>query len=106
MNARILTAAARFHALAQTASQTGGMWVSAGGGTANVVAGTIARDCAVSFDDAMRALDVTGGPDWYSDLAWAQPWRPDAWFEDIPGRWDARTVARAACWPVRGGDGR
>lgn len=43
-----LVAAARFHSLAATASRNGGLWVSAGGGTANVVAGIIARATAVS----------------------------------------------------------
>ena len=101
MNANALIAAARFHALARTAAANGGFWVSAGGGTANVVAGEIALATGASFAEARHALDVTGGEDWYSSLAYAQPWAIDAWHDDVPGRWDARTIARAACRPVR-----
>lgn len=101
MNTNALIAAARFHALAGTAAANGGFWVSAGGGTANVVAGEISRSTGASFEEAHHALDVTGGEDWYSSLAYAQPWAIDAWHDDTPGRWDARTIARAACRPVR-----
>jgi hypothetical protein len=89
--------AARFHALAGTAAANGGFWISAAGGTANVVAGEIARATGASFDEAHHALDVTGGEDWYSDLAHAQPWAIDAWHDETPGRWDAITIAKAAC---------
>ena len=96
-----LIAAARFHALAATAARNGGFWVSAAGGTANVVAGEIARATGASYEDAHRALDVTAGEGWYYALACAQPWPMGAWHDDVPGRWDARTIARAACRPVR-----
>ena len=102
MNTQSLIAAARFHALAATAAANGGFWVSAGGGTANVVAGEIARATGVSFEEAHRALDATAETaDWYANMAYAQPWAVDAWHDDVPGRWDARTIARAACRPVR-----
>jgi len=101
-----LIAAARFHALAATAAANGGFWVSASGGTANVVAGEIARATGVTFEDAHHALDATGGDGWYQAMAEAQPWpvatvpyddERDEWYS----RWDARTIARAACRPVR-----
>ena len=107
-----LIAAARFHSLAVTAAANGGFWVSAAGGTANVVAGEIARSTGVSFENAHRALDATAGqvwgedPDWYGSMAAAQPFgygvipfddERDEWY----CRWDARTIARAACRPVR-----
>lgn len=105
MNTSALIAAARFHSLAACAAAHGGFWVSAAGGTANVVAGEIARATGTTFEDAHLALEVTGrevwGEDWYSALAYAQPWAIDAWHDDVPGRWDARTIARAACRPAR-----
>ncbi len=107
-NTNALIAAARFHALAAKAAANGGFWVSAGGGTANVVAGEIARATGAEFSEALRALDLTAsGEDWYSDLAAAQPWpyttvpydhETDSWYS----RWDARTIAKAACRSVRG----
>ena len=93
-------ASARFHALADTASKNGGMWVSAGGGTANVVAGVISRSTGVSFDDAHHALNVMGGDDWYADLAHSQPHRWDDLDAASDARWDAATVAKAACRKV------
>ena len=96
-------AARRFFKLAVTAAKYGGFWVSAGGGTANVVAGVIARHFGISFEDALDILAEVGqewaGEDWYIVLAEIQPFRWDGW-DDIPGRWDARTVARAACRAV------
>lgn len=47
----------------------GPLWVSAGGGTANCLAGAIAKHCGVGFDTAMDALDRAGGPGWYSLLS-------------------------------------
>ncbi len=101
MNINALIAAARFHALAATAAANGGFWVSAGGGTANVVAGEIARATGAGFAEAHRALDLTGGEDWYAEMAYAQPWAIGAWHDDVPGRWDVCVVAKAACRPVR-----
>ena len=102
MNTNALIAAARFHALAATAAANGGFWVSAGGGTANVVAGEISRATGASFDEAHHALNITAGSeDWYSDLAYAQPWAIDAWHDDTPGRFCASIIAKAACRPVR-----
>jgi len=107
MNTNTLIAAARFHALATTAASNGGFFVSAAGGTANVVAGEIARATGVSFEDAQHALNVTATTeDWYGDMAAAQPFGYGVIpFDDELGewycRWDARTIARAACRPVR-----
>ena len=120
MNTNALIAAARFHALARTAAANGGFWVSAGGGTANVVAGEIARATGASFEEAHRALSVTGREawgdgDWYCRMAAAQPFgygavpfdhqraacRPVRVAAEWYCRWDARTIARAACRPVR-----
>lgn len=56
-----IVAATRFHRLAAVAAANGGFWVSAGGGTANVVAGEISRATGASFDEAMAALNETGG---------------------------------------------
>ena len=44
------------------------MWVSAAGGTANVLAGELSRFTGASFDAAHAALDMAGGPDWYEML--------------------------------------
>jgi len=91
-------AAANFFRLAGVAARHGGFWVSAGGGTANVVAGTIARATGVSFEAAHDALDTQGnailGEDWYGALAASQPYRMEDAYE--ASRWDARTVAWAA----------
>ena len=79
------------------------------GGTANVVAGVIASRCGISFEDARRILDQAGrewaGDDWYTILLNIQPFRWDGWdpwdswdvWNEMPGRWDVRTVAKAAC---------
>jgi hypothetical protein len=95
----LLRAARKFHVLAMTAAANGGFWVSAGGGTFRVAAGTIARELGVSFDAAQVALDKTGPEywgttQWYRAMADACPgrgrWEPDEF------RWDVSTVARAA----------
>jgi hypothetical protein len=95
-NTRALVAAARFHALAATASRHGGLWVSAGGGSANVAAGIISRATGVSFDQAHEALDQIGNDghttDWYDRLGYE-----NLRLEPDEARWDVRTVARAAC---------
>lgn len=87
--------AAKFHSLAAIASANGGLWVSAAGGTANVVAGEISRATGVSFEEAHQLLDITGGENWYEELAYQQPW-PINHIPEEP-RWDARVIARAAC---------
>ena len=99
-------AARHFFRLAEAAARHGGFWVSAAGGTANVVAGVIAKRCGITFPDALRILNKAGqawaGRDWYTVLALLQPFRMenfdgrDLWEAWPPGRWDARTVARAA----------
>ena len=97
-------AARRFFKLAVTAAKYGGFWVSAGGGTANVAAGVIARRCGVPFEVARNILSDVGqewaGEDWYMVLAEIQPWRWDDWHDDVPGRWDVSTIAKAACRAV------
>jgi hypothetical protein len=107
--ARAARAARRFFKLAEVASRNGGFWVSAAGGTANVVAGVIASRCGIPVEDARRILDEAGrewaGRDWYAVLANLQPFQWDGWevwdpwevWEDIPGRWDVRQIAKAAC---------
>ncbi len=97
----LIAAAARFHSLAAVAAANGGFWVSFAGGTANVVAGEIARATGASFEEAHHALAITGGENWYAEMAYAQPWPLGAWHDDVPGRWDARTIARAACRSAR-----
>lgn len=100
MNTNTLIAAARFFSLAETAAANGGFWVSAAGGTANVVAGVISSATGVSYEDAHHALDVMGreqlGEDWYSVLADSQPWHCDDLDSAEEARWAARTIARAA----------
>ena len=99
-------AARHFFRLAEAAARHGGFWVSASGGTGNVVAGEIARRCGITFEDALRILNKAGqawaGRDWYTVLALLQPFRlenfdgREYWENWPPGRWDARTIARAA----------
>lgn len=93
MKHETIIAAARFHRLAEVAARNGGFWVSAGGGTANVIAGEIARATGDLFHETHAALEHTGGQDWYSNMYQAQPFNgePEGY------RFDARTVARAAC---------
>ena len=95
-----LIAAARFFSLAETAAANGGFWVSAAGGTANVVAGVISSATGVSYEDAHHALDVMGrevlGDNWYQQLAEAQPWPMNDLDSADGARWNARTIARAA----------
>ena len=100
MNANTFVAVARFFSLAECAARNGGFWVSAAGGTANIVAGEISRATACSYSQAHEALDCIGkelhGEDWYACLADMQPW-PALNPPEDGGRWDARTIARAAC---------
>ena len=97
LNTNTLIAAARFHALAEKVVANGGFRISASRYNANVVAGEISRATGVSFEEARRALDVTGGEEW-KDCAYAHSWPVSGrWVE---GRFAARTVARAACRPV------
>lgn len=65
----------------------GPLWVSAGGGTANVLAGELAHFMGCSFEDALDALREVGGSHWYSDLYWT------VHTEEGPCR-DARGVGR------------
>ena len=104
-------AASHFFRLAEVAAKHGGFWVSPEGGTRNVVAGVIAGRCGVPVEDTRRILDEAGrewaGDGWYTTLALLQPFPPDSWrwnifdpweeWENMPGRWDVRTVAKAAC---------
>ena len=104
-------AADRFFRLAEVAARHGGFWVSPAGGTADVVAGVIASRCGIPVEDARRILNQAGrewaGQDWYTVLANIQPFRCDSWswsifdpweaWDEMPGRWDVRAVAKAAC---------
>ncbi len=100
-----LAAAAKFFRLAKVAAHRGGFYVSAGGGTANVVAGEIARCTNSTYGHAHAALDAAGrnalGDDWYCQLAAAQPWPQFDMEAAATARWDARTIARAACRKTR-----
>lgn len=100
MKSSALITAARFFSFADTATNNGGFYVSAAGGTALVAADIISRYTGCSFDDASGALDIMGraiyGSDWYCDL-WANQPNIDADFF----RWDVRTIARAACASTR-----
>ena len=93
-------AAARFVGLAQTAANNGGFWVSAAGGTASAVAGEIAARTGVTFNEARKILDRVCtdliGNDWYAWMAEIQPF-PMCTIPEWDARWDARTIARAAC---------
>jgi hypothetical protein len=83
----ILLAAAGF-ALDWAHSQRA-MWVSAAGGTANVLAGEISRFTGSSYEEAHNALDVAGGPDWYDELpAHSNPFVQNDWT-------DARGLGKA-----------
>lgn len=93
--------AKEFHFLAHIAARNGGFWVSAGGGTANIIAGIISRSANVDFKSAHKALNETGGNDWYMNMAMAQPWRLDAYFEETPGRWNVSTIVSAAIYRVK-----
>ena len=94
------TAIKKFFSLAEVAAKNGGFWVSASGGTANVVAGEIARHTGETFEAAWTALDIVGRelyPDgWYDQLFFSQPF---GWDMDAAenARWDAALIARAAC---------
>jgi len=82
----------KLESLLETASTNGGLWVSAGGGTKNVIAGEISRHHGLEYGVAHTLLTQMLGEDWYSDLYWAQP-RVEDWDEL---RFDARTIVRAA----------
>jgi hypothetical protein len=99
--AKAYNASRRFFELAAVAAKTGGFWVSAGGGTANVIAGEISRQFDVEFAEAKEILsnvgeDFFGTFEWYAEMAWCQPWSPLDVPDDL-GRWDARLIAKAAC---------
>ena len=44
------------------------LFVSAGGGTANCLAGALSQFLNISYKDAHQMLNVVGGDDWYQDL--------------------------------------
>lgn len=76
-------------ALMWVASYHGGVWISAGGGTANVIAGEIAAASGVTYERAHALLDIWGEHKWYhlfnvANRGWESP------------RFDARTIAKAA----------
>lgn len=69
------------------------LWVSAAGGTANVLAGELSRFAGVSFQESSDLLDQVGGPNWYPDLhshhgGWL-------WVDDFSGYPDPRVVRKA-----------
>ena len=84
-----------FFKFAETATANGGIWISTGGGTANVIAGTISREIGVDYNQVHDTLNLVGGEDWYADLFFA-----NGGFHvgsDYEFRFDARLVALAAC---------
>jgi len=93
---RGLEAARKIHRFLEVASKNGGLWVSAAGGTANVLAGELAKKLNCAYLDAHRYLNITGGQEWYRELAYAQPWRWDDMDAAVEARFDARTIAKAA----------
>jgi hypothetical protein len=91
----------RFFELAAVAAFHGGFWVSAGGGTANVIAGEVSRAFHVDFQEAHEMLDAIGHDffgmeNWYEELAWSQPIGPWNLPDSHEFRWDCRTIIRAA----------
>ena len=86
--------------LAKKASEDGGFWVSAAGGTANVIAGTFSRRLGVEYKRVHSALDQILGEDWYDKMAWWQPWPIDSIPYDQEDGWqckhDAGDLAEAA----------
>jgi hypothetical protein len=91
-----LDAARKIHRLLKVASENGGLWVSAAGGTANVLAGELSKKLGCGYMEAHRYLNITGGQGWYRELAYAQPWRWDDMDSAMEARFDAITVAKAA----------
>ena len=87
--------AAKFFELAYVAAQNGGFWVSASGGTANVVSGEISRAVDLPFEECSKILEIVGSAEfhystslnWYSDFYHLGSKDP---------RWDVRTIVRAA----------
>lgn len=76
-------------ALLWVATENGGVWVSAGGGTANVLAGEIAQATGVSYEQAHHLLNKYGGEDWYFLFHVVNRGCENP-------RFDARTIAKAA----------
>jgi len=75
------------------ATENGGIFISAGGGTANVLAEGISRHCGVTFEEAHHLLNEYGERDWYAlfynkNRAWEVH------------RFDARTLTKAAAQAV------
>ena len=94
---QLITTTIEFFKFADSAAKNGGFWCSAGGGTANVIAGTIARELGVRYEQAQRALDLVGGTGWYVNTCWDQPGTPFDGSDCNDFRFDAETVAKAAC---------
>lgn len=95
----LAAAITQFWALAKKAAEDGGFWVSAAGGTANVIAGTLSRRLGVEYNLAHAALDQLLGDGWYEKMAWWQPWPIETIPHDDEGWWckhDAGDLAEAA----------
>ena len=90
--------AKKFHRLSRIVPKYGRFWVSAAGGTANVVAGEIAKAAPISYDEAHwcldRAAELMGIDDWYGDLYY---YHGNGDF-DASYRYDARDVVK---WAIR-----
>ena len=91
--------AAKFFELSYVAAQNGGFWVSASGGTANVVAGEISRAVDLPFEEALMILAIVGAAEFHysSDLNWYNELHNLSSFYDFDeNRSDVRTIIRAA----------
>ena len=103
-------AARRFFRLAEVAAEYGGVWVSAAGGTAKVIANVIANHYNIPTEVARRILNEAGrewgGEGWYAALRNIQPQKCRDWdwniydpwekWDEVPGV-DVRLLAIAAC---------
>lgn len=91
--------------LAQTAGRHGGFWVSGAGGTANVIAGEIARATGIPFKTACAVLNEVGtaalGVPWYNELAFVAGSHPNQDPDWEAFRFDARMIARTAIRALR-----
>ena len=109
MNTSALIAAARFHSLAACAAAYGGFWCPplAEPPMWSRAKSPVPRASRLRKRTTPRHYRArTWGDDWYGAIAAAQPFGYgvipfDDEREEWYCRWDARTIARAACRPVR-----
>ena len=96
-----ISIAKEFHRISRIIPKYGCFWVSAAGGTANVVAGEIAIAAQISYDEAHlcldRAAELMGIDDWYGDLYY---YHNNGDFS-ASYRYDAKEIVRLATRSVR-----